>query len=368
MSQRLRDCERLDCAIIGQLRHNGSNNAVSGWSFSCVEKGPPFAFWDSMIEIVDLVYEYPSMRALDGVSLRVPEKTIAALVGPNGAGKTTLLRCMAALERPYSGTVTIDGLDSRESPRELHARLGYLPDFFGLYDDLTVRRCLAYAAAAHGLAPALESGAVEMAARRVGLIDRLETKAGELSRGLRQRLAIAQAIVHSPKVLLLDEPAAGLDPQARRDLSSLLVNLRDQGMTLVVSSHILAELEDYCSEMLILDGGRLVGGHAVKVRDVEKPRYIVELATARSDLGEFLATAGVDVLEADGHNALINFTRNAGARAKLIRDLLAAGFDVASFGESSRGLEDAYFSQVSTNATAPIAAQEKTQANYEGVA
>lgn len=299
-----------------------------------------------MIEVRDLVYEYPSKRALEGVSLSVKPQTITALVGPNGAGKTTLLRCLAALEPPYSGAVAIDGLDSAESPRQIHAQLGYLPDFYGLYDELTVRRCLTYAARAHGIAPALAAAAVEKAARNVGLVDRLESRAGELSRGLRQRLAIGQAIVHEPKVLLLDEPAAGLDPQARRDLSTLLLALRDAGMTLVVSSHILAELEDYCSEMIIIENGRVVGGKAIKVKEVERTRYVIELATARSDLREFLESAGIDVVNADDQHALIIFTHNMAARAKLIRDLIAAGFEVAAFAASTKALEDTYFSQV----------------------
>jgi ABC-2 type transport system ATP-binding protein len=300
-----------------------------------------------MIDVKDLVYEYPSARALDGVSLSVAPQTITALVGPNGAGKTTLLRCLAALEAPYSGHVLIDGLDTAEAPREIHARLGYLPDFYGLYDELSVRRSLTYAARAHGLAPAAAAAAAEKAAARVGLGDRMESLAGELSRGLRQRLAISQTIVHEPRVLLLDEPAAGLDPQARRDLSTLLVSLKDAGMTLVVSSHILAELEDYCSEMIIIEDGRIAGGKAVKVRDVERPRYLLEIATARSDLKEFLAQrAGLDVIEVDQHHALFTFTRNPGARAKLIRDLVAAGFEVSSFGESTKALEDSYFAQV----------------------
>lgn len=299
-----------------------------------------------MIEVRDLVFEYPNKRALDGVTLSVAPQTVTALVGPNGAGKTTLLRCLAALEAPYSGSVSIDGLDTKENPRQIHARLGYLPDFYGLYDELTVRRILTYAAWSHGLAPALAGDAVNKAVHRIGLVDRLETKAGELSRGLRQRLAIGQAIVHEPKVVLLDEPAAGLDPQARRDLSALLLQLRDGGMTLVVSSHILAELEDYCSVMIIIDGGKVVGGKPIKVRDDERPRYLVELATARSDLKEFLLAAGIDVIEAGDHHALFTFTRNPSARAKLVRDLVKAGFDVASFAESTRALEDTYFAKV----------------------
>ena len=303
-----------------------------------------------MIEVENLVYEYPTARALKGVSLRVSDQTITALVGPNGAGKTTLLRCLAALEYPYSGRIRINGVETTGNPRAIHAMMGYLPDFYGLYDELTVRRCLTYAARSHGIRPALVAPAVEKAAVRVGLTDRIEARAGELSRGLRQRLAIGQSIVHEPRVLLLDEPSAGLDPQARRDLSNLLLALRDAGMTLVVSSHILAELEDYCSEMIIIENGLIVGGKAIKVRDDERPRYMIELATARSDLRDFLAARGTEVLEADQIHALIVFTRNPGARTKLVRDLIMAGFDVSSFGESSKALEDAYFAQVGRSA------------------
>lgn len=300
-----------------------------------------------MIDVTELVFEYPTTRALKGVSLRVAPQTITALVGPNGAGKTTLLRCLAALEAPFSGTVKVAGHDTATEPRAIHALLGYLPDFYGLYDALSVRRALTYAACSHGIVPALTASAVENAAARVGLIDRLDAKAGDLSRGLRQRLAIAQAIVHEPKVVLLDEPAAGLDPQARRDLSVLLVALKDGGMTLVVSSHILAELEDYCSEMIIIEDGFVVGGKPIKVKDVERPRYIVEIATARSDLRDFLAArGGVNVIEADQYHALITHPRNANTRARLIREMLAAGFEVSGFGESTRALEHAYFSQV----------------------
>lgn len=300
-----------------------------------------------MIEVRDLVYEYPTQRALWGVSLDVPPQTITALVGPNGAGKTTLLRCLAALEPPYTGSVTIDGLDSVKSPREIHEKLGYLPDFYGLYDELSVRRCLIYAAWSHGIKPDATASAVEATAKQVGLSDRMEQKANELSRGLRQRLAIGQSIVHAPKVLLLDEPAAGLDPQARKELSTLLLALKDSGMTIVVSSHILAELEDYCSEMIILDKGRVAGGKPIKVREIERPRYLIELASPRADLAQFLKTnGGLDIIEANDMHALIAFTHNLGARAKLVRDLVMAGFEVARFGESTKALEDAYFAQV----------------------
>src|ERR1700744_454675 len=129
-----------------------------------------------MIEVSDLVYEYPNKRALSGVSLSVAPKTITALVGPNGAGKTTLLRCLAALEDPYSGKVIIDGKDTAHSPREIHAEMGYLPDFYGRYDDRSVRRGLPYAARSHSISAAAAPEAVAKAAQRVGLTDRMESK------------------------------------------------------------------------------------------------------------------------------------------------------------------------------------------------
>ena len=178
-----------------------------------------------MIEVKDVIYDYATARALHGVSFSVASGAVLALVGPNGAGKTTLMRCMAALDSPTEGQIAIAGIDTGDDPRGVHAAIGYLPDFFGLYDELSVRRSLTYAARSRGVPPAETEAAVAEAARRVQLDDRLEQRAGELSRGLRQRLAIAQTIVHRPRVLLLDEPAAGLDPEARRSLSDLILKL-----------------------------------------------------------------------------------------------------------------------------------------------
>ncbi len=297
-----------------------------------------------MIEIQGLVFDYPGHRALRGINLAIAGGAITALVGPNGAGKTTLLRLMAALETPYDGSVTIDGLDTRQAPRAIHERLGYLPDFFGLYDALSVRRCLFYAARAHGIGASQARASAEAAAAKVGLGDRMEQAAGALSRGLRQRLAIAQAIVHRPKVLLLDEPAAGLDPQARRDLSRLLLELRGDGMTLVVSSHILAELEDYSDRMVIVDKGRIAGGESIALKGADRLR--LKLAAAKEGLADFLKAHGAQVLEAGPDRALITLAGEADAQAGLLAALVAAGFAVCEFAADSQGLEDVYFARI----------------------
>lgn len=167
-----------------------------------------------------VLFEYPGVRALDDVSFELPAGSVTALVGPNGAGKTTLLRCLAGLERPMLGRIHVEGIDALEEPRAVHRRVGFLSDFFGLYDALSVAQCFSHAAAAQGVSQQELSGAVERTADRLGLTELLGRRTAELSRGQRQRVAIGQALIHAPGVLMLDEPASGLDPEARHSLPS----------------------------------------------------------------------------------------------------------------------------------------------------
>lgn len=212
----------------------------------------------ALISVQNLTFDYPAKRAVQHVSFSMQPGSITALVGPNGAGKTTLMRCLAALETPTAGSIHIDGLDVLEHPREAHALMGYLPDFYGLYDDLTVEQSLRYHAMAQNIPSREQAAAIERVAIRMQIQEHFSQETGSLSRGQRQRLAIAQAIIHHPKVLLLDEPASGLDPEARYHLSQLLVLLAQEGITMLVSSHILSELEDYCTDMIILRDGKIV--------------------------------------------------------------------------------------------------------------
>lgn len=297
-----------------------------------------------MIEVRNLVYEYPTKRALDGVSLTIESGTITALVGPNGAGKTTLMRCLAALEMPYSGQVLIDGLDTRLEPRKIHENLSFLPDFFGLYDSLSVRRCLSFAARAHGLTGKTVEIAVDKAAERVGLTERMKQKAAELSRGLRQRLAIGQAIVHEPKVIMLDEPASGLDPDARRSLSALFLELKASGLTLIVSSHILSELEDYSGSMIIIQNGKMVGGQAVALTE-NRISYSIELAAPSEAFAAFLqGLPGVTRTESLGSASQV-WLESPAQRADIVRAIVQAGFPLCGFSETRRTLEQTYLEE-----------------------
>jgi ABC-2 type transport system ATP-binding protein len=300
-----------------------------------------------MIVVRDVAYDYPTLRALQGVSFEVGEGAVLALVGPNGAGKTTLLRCMAALDVPAEGSISICGFDTRDDPRAVHAVLGYLPDFFGLYDELSVRQSLVYAARSRGVAAGVAGASAEEAAARVQLSDRLDAPAGHLSRGLRQRLAIAQTIVHHPKALLLDEPAAGLDPEARRALSDLITGLAKEGMTIVVSSHILAELEDYSTQMLMIRDGRVAGDGVVAAGDhgAEAAEILVQLAAPRPDLAKVLKGLDVAAESVGPDEARLRVAGGAEAEAALLGRLIGAGLSVRAFSPVRRTLEQTYLDE-----------------------
>jgi ABC-2 type transport system ATP-binding protein len=300
-----------------------------------------------MLTVQNLDFEYPGVRALKNVSFSVPRGSITAVVGPNGAGKTTLLRCIAALDEPLSGRIVLDGVDVQEEPRLCHQSLGYLSDFFGLYEDLTVERCLHYTALAHAIPDERRRATITTAATRVDLGDRLGQKAGALSRGLRQRLAIAQAIIHEPKMLLLDEPASGLDPEARSALAGLFRSLRDQGMTLLVSSHILAELEEYSTDMLILQAGELVGQRSIRAPEAAAIPLHVLLSAPFPKLASFLAGIdGVSDVRTDGNGCRFRFSGGVDGRRLLLKMLVDAGAPVYAFGEARADMQREYLDAV----------------------
>ncbi|MDQ6979414.1 MAG: ABC transporter ATP-binding protein [Mariprofundaceae bacterium] len=300
-----------------------------------------------MMQVDTVSFEYPGLRALDRVSLHVRAGRITALVGPNGAGKSTLLRILAVLQPPLSGQVTMDGMDVFAQPRQAHRHIGFLPDFFGLYDSLTVQQCLTYFALAHHVERSAVAAAVLQAAQLLKLEDRLDQPAAKLSRGLRQRLAIAQAIVHRPRLLLLDEPASGLDPEARHTLAETFLQLRNDGVTLLVSSHILSELEAYCDDMIILRQGRIVG-HQHGDEAAEKVTLRMQLlpcseAEQQMYRGKISAINGVQNLRQDKDLALLfQFDDAPQARQQLLRELVLRDIPLISFDDHRFSLQDAY--------------------------
>lgn len=302
-----------------------------------------------MIDVQDLVFDYLGHRALHGVSVHIPKGTVTALVGPNGAGKSTLMRCIAGLDTPLTGRITVGGVDVQEHPRQVHTQLGYLSDFFGLYQELTVAQCLHYAAASQGIAAPKIERRVQDVAHFLHLGDKLHSRTATLSRGQRQRVAIGQAIVHMPQVLLLDEPASGLDPEARADLSVLFRTLQSRGMTLVVSSHILSELDEYCTHILSIREGRVsrfasLAAATPTSAGVAQVLVQIQLASPAPQLEGVLAGYTVVQLDAAGRTpTTVSLpAHDLSAHATLLARLTAAGVPVCAFHTVRTSLQASY--------------------------
>jgi ABC-2 type transport system ATP-binding protein len=233
-----------------------------------------------MIQVSNVYYSYKSRPALIDVSFKIKSGDITALVGPNGAGKSTLMRCLAGLDTPASGVINIMGYDVVDNPKSICGKIGYLSDSFGLYEDLSVRDSLLFIAGCHNLDAALTNARISEISDLLTLNDILDTKCGALSRGWRQRIGIAMSLLYKPDLLILDEPASGLDPESRFELSEIFRTLQSNGITLFVSSHILAELEQYCTSMLVIKNGSIVE-HIAFTDHLENSKSVIEVRFSR---------------------------------------------------------------------------------------
>ncbi|WP_103062331.1 ABC transporter ATP-binding protein [Actinomyces qiguomingii] len=246
------------------------------------------------IEASQVTRFFGSAPAVQRLSLSAPAGAITGLVGPNGAGKTTLLLMLAALLRPDTGTIKVAGLDPVTQPRQVHQAVGWMPDAFGTWDSLTCTEILLTFAAAQGLD---DVTARERAADMLALVhleDMARTPARVLSRGQKQRLGLARALVHSPQVLLLDEPAAGMDPRSRADLRGILRDLADQGATVLISSHVLGELEEMVDGVIFMSRGHAVVPPGAGTADaVAAAEQAAEDSEAGSGTGTAAPTGGV---------------------------------------------------------------------------
>lgn len=302
----------------------------------------------SMIQVEGLIFDYPGYRAIDNVSFTIARGSVTSIVGPNGAGKTTLLKCLAALIKPLSGSLTVNEVDIVQNPWLCRRSVGYVSDFFGLYDSLTVREYLTYFACARNITHEDTGPAVTNTALQLNLHGRIDRRIRTLSRGMRQRLAIAQAIIHNPCVLLLDEPASGLDPEARYALSMLLRQLNGRGMTILVSSHILVELEDYSTDMIILNNGRIVEHKALKERSdsVRKITFATIDRTGSNLHGLLQEMQGVDRFEIIDNRVNLFFTGDEIVQHRILKELILKEVPVYEFAAEEVSLQDEYFKHV----------------------
>lgn len=300
-----------------------------------------------MIELIHLRKEYDDVVAVQDLNLTIPQGEIFGLIGPNGAGKTTTIRMACGLLTPTMGRALVNGIDVSEEPERAQQSIGYLSDFFAVYEDLKVWEYLDYFAHAYRVAESEIPARVTEVIAQVSLEVKRDAMIRGLSRGMKQRLGIARAIIHRPKLLLLDEPASGLDPKARLDLRNLLRTLRDQGSTILISSHILTELEGFCTSIGIMEKGRMVRSGRIEevtaAENLARDMRIGWLGDASGILEEKLrAQAQVSNLQVSAGNATFQFAGSDEEMAALLASLVSAGVRVKTFAEVKQTVEDLY--------------------------
>jgi len=314
-----------------------------------------------MIHTQELTRKFRKLTAVSSVNLHVPRGTIFGFIGPNGAGKTTTLRMLATLLRPTAGTITIDGHDAASDPEAIRRKLGYLSDSFGLYEDLKVWEYLDYFCGAYGVQKA--DAKVDEVLEVVQLAHKKDELVGRLSRGMRQRVGIARMLVYEPKLILLDEPANGLDPLARISLRELLKKLRTQGVTILVSSHILTELSDFCDTVGIMELGRLIAAGSIEeilaqtrthlrlilevLGPAEKAKEVLQGEARVKDLEIIVAGAAA---ESGTARLEMGFLGEKEDLPALHKRLVEANVPVVAFYPKTENLED-LFMRLSTGAT-----------------
>jgi ABC-2 type transport system ATP-binding protein len=286
------------------------------------------------------------VHAVQGIDLDAPPGQVTALVGPNGAGKTTLMLVLATLLTPDAGEVRVAGFDPVTQAGEVRARMGWSPDVFGLYDNLSAREYLEVMAAAYFVPRQARADRARHLLDLARLPDP-DAPVHTLSRGQKQRLGLVRALVHDPAVLLLDEPASGLDPRSRVELRDLLRRLAGEGRAVVVSSHILSDLEEVADRVVFVDGGRTVGQHAIgELPAAQATRTYRLRALEPTALREALERAGVGWADAGVAGVDVDVLGGEASAARLLAELVAAGIAITSFAPVGGALEATYLDLV----------------------
>lgn len=217
-----------------------------------------------MLKIEGLRKTYGNYHALDGLDMEIQKGALYGFVGPNGAGKTTTIKIMAGLMLPDEGSVIIDGIDAVHNCAKLKEKIGYVPDFFGVYDNLKVSEYMEFFASCYGICGLKARKRYMALLEQVGLEDKVEFYVDGLSRGMKQRLCLARALIHDPALLIMDEPTSGLDPRTRLEYKEILKELCEQDKTVLISSHILSELSEICTDIGIIDQGKIILGGSME--------------------------------------------------------------------------------------------------------
>lgn len=299
-----------------------------------------------MLVIENLVKKYGSFTAVNNLSLRLDTGDIYGFVGPNGAGKTTTMRIVATLMKATSGTVKVAGIDVAENPMEVRGKLGYMPDFFGVYDNLKVHEYLDFYGSCYGLSVNERKKRTDELLELVELSDKKDSYVDALSRGMKQRLCLARSLMHNPELLILDEPASGMDPRARIEMKGILKALGSMGKTILISSHILPELAELCTSIGVIEKGRMVysgrvddlmsrltGKTLIKIRVLSDAEKAVRLLREQPRIENITGEANMLELE---------YTGSEEEMSGLLRLLVTEGIPVVSFTKAEGNIEKVF--------------------------
>ena len=300
-----------------------------------------------MLDVRNLRKEYGPLVAVQGISFQLKPGDIFGFIGSNGAGKTTTIRMLSTLLEPTAGTATLNNADIRKNPMEVRRMIGYMPDFFGLYDDVKVWEYLDFFAAIYQVPTKQRGDIIDNVLELTDLTVKKHSFVQSLSRGMQQRLCLARCLVHDPAMLLLDEPASGLDPRARAELKELIAELGRMGKIVIVSSHILPELADFCNTVGIIEKGQLLAfGPVNKIVEGMQPNRVLSAKLIRNH-GEaarrLLDIPHVLTAEATGDGEIrIDFNGDQEQQAEMLAILVRDGYQVIGFREEHADLEDVF--------------------------
>ena len=305
---------------------------------------------------------YGKFCALDGLNLEIEEGALYGFVGPNGAGKTTAIKIMTGIMYPDEGSVIIDGMETGTDNRRLKKKIGYVPDSFGVYNNLTVSEYMSFFASCYGIDGLRAEKRITRLLQYMGIDDKADFYIEALSRGMKQKLSLARALIHDPKLLIMDEPTLGLDPRTRFEYKQKLSELSELGKTILISSHILTEISEMCTDIGIIDQGSMVMSgrltDVMKMVTSQNP-IIVTLSSKITQAIKFLKEEkNVKSMSIKGNDLLINFEGSRKNEAELLAKMIDAGLPVVSFSREKGSLESIFIQLTGHD-------EERTVLSYE---
>ncbi|WP_164670105.1 ABC transporter ATP-binding protein [Virgibacillus doumboii] len=302
-----------------------------------------------MIEILNLTKRYGSFTALEDLNLTIDKGTVFGFVGPNGAGKSTTFSILATLLAPSEGTAYINGYDVTKDPKQVRKHIGYVPDFFGVYDQFKVHEYLDFYGASYGISSTERKTIIPQLLELVNLTEKIDAYVDLLSRGMKQRLCLARALIHDPEVLILDEPASGLDPRARVEMRGILRELKNMDKTIIISSHILPELSELCDELGVIENGQLIAHGNVGQIENQLQAQKVLLVTVNENVEQAISffeddpnVLEIDRSEQDTQLLQLSYQGTDDEQVALLKKAVNSGLPILTLSQKQTNLEDIF--------------------------